>query len=165
MEHTMATRHYSACTVVAALMILSGCATSPEEERERLDREADIDEIVNYQLDASEVGTDKNCLADKDYVRFRALGPRHLLFEGKKDKLWINVLRGRCSGLRFHNMFITKPRTPGRLCDMDRFEAANRSDPSTLQRLGTAGNKCMLGVFKPAVKAQVEELERRLRMR
>ena len=161
----MATRFYSACTVVAALLIVAGCAASPEEERERLDREADIDEIVNYQLDVSEVGTDKDCLSDKDYIRFRALGPRHLLFEGKDDKLWINVLRGPCAGLRFNDMFVTKPGTPGRLCDMDHFEALDRSDPHVMSRVATAGYKCMLGVFKPAVKAQVEEIEKRLKMR
>jgi hypothetical protein len=88
-----------------------------------------------------------------------------LLFEGKKDKQWINVLRGRCSGLRFNDMFITKPSNPGRLCDMDHFEAVNRSDPTVLQRLDTSGYKCMLGVFKPAVKAQVAEIEKRLKMR
>lgn len=161
----MATRHYSACAVVAALLLLAGCATSPETKEERLAKEADIDEIVNYKLDASEVGDDKRCLTDKEYRRFRALGPRHLLFEGKNDKQWINVLRGRCSGLRFNDMFITKPNTHGRLCDMDHFEAVNRSDPSVLQRIDTAGYKCMLGVFKPAVKAQVEEIEKRLKMR
>ena len=161
----MRTRYYSTCMVVAAFLVLTGCATSPEAEEERLAKEADIDEIVNYKLDATEVGDDKKCLFEKEYIRFRALGPRHLLFEGKKDKLWINVLRGRCTGLRFNDMFITKPSNPGRLCDMDHFEAVNRSDPSVLQRIGTSGYKCMLGVFKPAVKSQVEEIEKRLKMR
>ncbi len=161
----MLTRFYSTCTVVAALLVLASCATSPEAEEERRAKEADIDEIVNYKLDATEVGDDRKCLSDKEYIRFRALGPRHLLFEGKKDKQWINVLRGRCSGLRFNDMFITKPSNTGRLCDMDRFEAVNRSDPSVLQRIESSGYKCMLGVFKPAVKAQVEEIEKRLAMR
>ena len=161
----MATRHYLTCTVVAALLVLAGCATSPEEAEEKRAKEADIDEIVNYQLDASEVGDEKKCLTDNEYIRFRALGPRHLLFEGKKDKLWINVLRGPCAGLRFNDMFVTKPSTPGRLCDMDHFEALDRSDPHVMSRVATAGYKCLLGVFKPAVKAQVEEIEKRLKMR
>jgi len=136
----MATKISSTFTVAATLLVLAGCATSPEEERERMEKEADIDEIVNYQLDETEVGTDKKCLPDKDYLTFRALGPRHLLFEGKNDKMWINVLRGRCSGLRFHNVFITKPANPGRLCDMDRFGVADRSDPSALQRINTTSS-------------------------
>jgi hypothetical protein len=161
----MATRHYSACTVIAALLVLAGCASSPEAEEERLAKEADIDEIVNYKLDASEVGEDMKCLTNREYRSFRALGTRHLLFEGKKDKQWINVLRGRCTNLRFHNVFIMKPSSSGRLCDMDRFEVANRGDAAALQNIAAAGGNCILGVFKPAVKMQVEEIEKRLEMR
>ena len=119
--------------------------------------EADIDEILTYELDETEVGEIKNCLYDKDYRNFRALGDRHVLFEGRNDKQWINVLRGRCSDLRYNDIFIMQKNLAGRVCDMDRFGVIDRADPTAIQRgVGGAGS-CILGEFKPVTKMQVDE--------
>ena len=124
--------------------------------------EADVDEILSYELDKTEFGDPENCLSKQKYRSFRALGDRHLLFEGRNDKQWINVLRGRCLGLDRDNMFIMKPTSAGRACDMDRFEIVDRSDALLSQGMGTS---CTLGEFLPVAKAQVQEIENRLEMR
>ena len=86
---------------VAALLALAACATSPEDEQRRKDMEADIDEIMSYELDKTEFGETKNCLSKNEFRSFRALGDRHLLFEGRNDKQWVNVLRGRWQRVNF----------------------------------------------------------------
>ena len=153
----------TACAAVAALLILAGCATSPEDESRRQNMEADIDEILTYELDKTEFGEPKNCLSTNEYRSFRALGNRHLLFEGRRDKLWVNVLRGRCPGLRDDSTFIMRQNVGGRTCDKDRFEVIEQAGSSISGSI--AGATCMLGEFKPVAKAQVEEIETRLEMR
>jgi len=159
----MGTTRYTACAAVAALLALGGCATSPEDEQRRKDMEADIDEILTYELDKTEFGDPKNCLSTNEYRSFRALGDRHLLFEGRRDKLWINVLRGRCPGLRDDSTFIMRQSMSGRTCDKDRFDVVDMGGVSVSQ--GVAGPTCVLGEFKPVAKAQLQEIETRLEMR
>ena len=145
----------------AAFLLLPGCATSPEAEARRAAAEADIDEIMSYELDPDEYGTAKKCLADHQYDDFRPLGDRHILFEGRRGKLWINVLRGRCSDLRHSDVLVVRQYLGSRTCDMDRFRVADlfdftaRGQPSDW---GT-GATCVLGEFHPVTEAQVAEIE------
>jgi hypothetical protein len=140
--------------------LLAACATSPEDERKRMEMEADIDDILSYELDPLEYGEQKSCLSTSEFRNYRALGNRHLLFEGRQGKLWVNVLRGRCVGLHRDSVFIMRPMQANRLCDKDRFDAVDRLD------MRTAGAPtCVLGEFKPVTEAQVKEIENRMEMR
>jgi len=157
--------------VVVILLLLVGCATSPEVEERRMAMEADIDEILSYELDPAEFGEPERCLSDRDYRSFRPLGDRHLLFYGRGEKFWINTLRGRCHDLRHGDILVVKSFSARRLCDMDRFEVAEWFDWPMHRRwpwqwggLGT-GSACGLGEFKPVTQAQVEEIEARLEAR
>jgi hypothetical protein len=145
---------------IATLLVLTSCAVSPEDQQRRVDMEADIDEIMSYELDETEFGKPKRCLSEHEFRSHRALGDRHMLFEGRKDKMWVNVLRGRCPNLDDDSMLIVKPAMGGRFCDMDRFEVLDRF-------AGSTGMTCVLGEFKPVAvaKAQVDEIEKRLEMR
>ena len=158
----MDTRRLTLCTIAASLLTLAGCATSPEEEQRRKDMEADIDEILRYELDPLEYGEPKTCLSDAEVRSYRALGKRHLLFVGRQGKLWVNVLHGRCPNLSDHSVFIMKPKQGTRLCDKDWFNVVDRGD--SLTRASSAPT-CILGEFKPVTEAQVEEIENRLEMR
>ena len=150
------------CAMIASLLALAGCATSPEDEQRRKDMEADVDDILSYELDPLEYGKPKTCLSDHEYRSYRALGNRHLLFRGRQERLWVNVLRGRCPNLNDHSVFIMKPNMPGRLCDTDRFEVVDRLN--SLSDINAAA-QCALGEFKPVTAAQVKEIENRLEMR
>lgn len=153
---------FAICFFVASNLSFAGCATSPEDERRRLDMEADIDDILTYELDPAEYGEPKTCLSAHEYRSFRPLGNRHLLFEGRNDKQWVNVLRGRCPGLHKDSKFIMRPNVSNRVCDKDQFDIADHIDPYTLSGKGPT---CVLGEFKPVTAAQVEEIENRLEMR
>jgi hypothetical protein len=156
----MDTRKFSISAIVASLLVLAGCATSPEEEHRRQEMEADIDDILSQELDPLEYGEVRTCLSDNQISRYRPLGNRHLLFEGKQGQLWVNMLRGRCPGLDKHSVIIMKPKLGGRLCDMDNFGAVD----SVGVGLSTAPN-CSLGQFKPITEAQLKEVQNRLEMR
>ncbi len=150
------------CTIVASFLALAGCATSPLDEQKRQEMEADIDDILSYELDPLEYGETRNCLSENDYRSYRALGQRHLLFEGRHGKLWVNVLRGRCPGLGDDSLFIMKPKHGTRLCENDWFNVTDRF--RSLSSADTAPT-CVLGEFKPVTEAQVKEIKARLAMR
>ncbi len=150
------------CTIVALLLALAGCATSPLEELKRQEMEADIDDILSYELDPTEYGEAKSCLAEIEIRNYRALGKRHLLFEGRQGRFWVNFQHGRCAALSDHSIFIMKPKQGTRLCAKDWFHVTDRFD--SLAR-ATAAPTCVLGEFRPVTEAQVEEIENRLEMR
>lgn len=153
---------FAICAIIAAVLALGGCATSPEDERKRQEMQADIDDILGQELDPLEYGEPRTCLRDSEYRSYRALGKRHLLFRGRQGKLWVNVLRGRCSSLKDDSVFITRPNVPGSLCDMDRINVVDRISPVTS---AAAAPTCVLGEFRPVTEAQVKEVENRLDMR
>lgn len=158
----MNTKTFATIMIIAAALALAGCAVSPEEEKKRQEMEADIDDILGQQLDPLEYGEPTSCLRDNEVRSYRALGTRHLLFEGRQGKLWVNTLRGRCATLDRNSVFITRPNVAGRLCDMDRFDVVPRG---TVGTPAAAGSTCVLGEFKPVTEAQVQEVENRLSMR
>lgn len=147
--------------MIGAAALLPGCAVSPEDEARRAAAEADIDEIMSYELDPDEYGEVRRCLSEHDYDNFRPLGDRHILFDGRRDKRWINVLRGRCAGLRHGDMLVVKQRMGSRMCEMDRFSVGDLFDYSYGRRPSDwgSGGVCILGEFHPVTEAQVEEIE------
>lgn len=150
------------CLIVAGLLGIGGCAGSALEEQKRQEMEADIDDILSQELDPTDFGEPKTCLFKTEYRSFEALGDRHLLFRGRDDKLWVNFLRGRCSGLSRDIVFVMKPQGAGRLCDMDHFQVVDRMNVMSSTGMATT---CILGEFKPVTAAQVEEVESRLEKR
>jgi len=144
----------------AVLLLLPGCATSPEAAERRANAEADIDEILSYELDPAEYGEVRRCLGDTDYDDFRPLGTRHIVFEDRRGKIWINKLRGRCIDLKHGDVLVVRKSTR-RMCELDRFSAADWFDNTALRRptdWGT-GASCLLGEFHPVTEAQVAEIE------
>jgi hypothetical protein len=156
----MDTRKLAICTIAASLLVLAGCATSPEEEHRRQEMEADIDDILSQHVDPLEYGEPRNCLMENQVRRYRALGTRHILFEGRQGQLWVNTLRGRCSGLERDSIFVMRPKLHGRYCDMDLFSVVDRIGSSV-----PVAPNCSLGEFKPITEAQLKEVEARLAMR
>lgn len=154
---------YMAC---AALLLLAGCATSPDVEHRRQAMEADIEAILSVPLDPAEYGEPKRCLADHKYRHFQTLGDRHMLFEGRRGKQWINTLRSRCSDLRYRDILVVKSFSGGRMCDMDQFQVADWFDWPWYRRWpwhwgGSWGTsmRCSLGKFQPVTADQVAEIE------
>ena len=152
-----------ACT---AALLFAGCATSPEVERQREAKEADIAAILKVKLDPAEFGETQRCLSESQYRSFRPLDENRILFTGTRDKLWINTLRSRCMDLRHGDVLIVQSFSARRMCDGDRFEATDwfqwpwyRRTPWHWGSHWGTGPSCTLGSFQPVTKAQVAEIE------
>lgn len=157
----MTTKRYVVCTLIASVLAITGCAASPEAERKRQEMEADIDDILSYELDPAEYGEPRTCLSESDIRGYEALGDRHILFRGRQGRLWVNVLRARCLGLKRDGVFVIEPNSGRRYCDRDHFSVVDRV--GALRTV--AAPNCTLGEFRPVSEAQVEEIENRLEMR
>ena len=156
---------------VVTLLLLAGCATPPDVQSRREAVDAEIDAILSMQLDAAEYGETRRCLSNTDFRTFRPLGDRHILFEGRGDRIWINTLRGRCFDLRYGDVLIVRKYSGTRMCDADRFEVAEWFDWPWYRRWpwhwgawGT-GATCSLGKFQPVTRAQVNEIKDLLKSR
>ena len=147
-------------TLLSAIaFMVSGCATSEEIEERRAAINADIEEILSLTLESEDFGEPDRCITESQYRNFKPLGDRYILFEGSRDRLWINTLRGRCIDYRDGDILITRPFSARRLCDGDRFEVAEWFDlPRRTGRLPT-GPTCAFGTFQPVSQGQVDEIE------
>lgn len=151
-------------------MHLHGCAVSPETVAARQAMDAEIDTILNSPPDGAELGASRRCLADSDYRSFRALDDRHIVFEGRRDRLWVNTLRSRCPDLRHGRTLIVRHGSLGsRLCDADTFGVDDwfhwpwyRRMPWRWNAQWSTGMTCTLGEFLPVTEGQVEAIERLL---
>ncbi len=157
--------------LTAALLLLPACAASPEAVARQQAIEADIEEILSVPLDPAEYGATKRCLSDHEYRNFRVLDERRILFEGRRDKLWLNTLRMRCADLRYAYSLQVRTYAWGRICDTDQFLAADwfywpwyRRWPWHWGSWETSV-PCTLGKFQPVTEAQVAEIEAVLRRR
>jgi hypothetical protein len=159
----------SAICVAAALLIIAGCASSPDDESRRLAMEADIQDILELSL--AEDGKPLRCLSDLQYGGFRALGEKHLLFTGRGDKRWVNTLRTRCYDLRHGSVLRVRSHSFSRLCDADRFAVDEWFEWPWYSRWPwhwgswSTGMTCSLGKFYPVTESQVAEIEAVLRSR
>jgi len=154
--------------VVLSIAFFSmSCAVSPETAARRQAVEAEIEAILSEPQDTDQPGLTQRCLADQDYRNFRAIDDRRLLFQGRRDELWINTLRTRCHDLRYGTVLVFRPRSGmRRLCELDTFEPTDwfawpwyRRWP---WRWGTAwgtGMMCTLGEFQRVTEAQVAAIE------
>lgn len=160
------------CLACTAALLSAGCAVSPEAEDRRLAIEADIADILSVPLDPAEYGETKRCLSDSEYRSFRPLDDKHILFEGRRDRLWINTLRSGCPDLRHGGVLVVRSYSSARMCDMNSFEVADWFDWPWYRRWPWhwggnwgVGMRCTLGKFQPVTEAQVEAIESVLRSR
>jgi hypothetical protein len=160
---------YAAC---AAAILGAGCATSPEVQDRRDAIAADIAEILSQPLDVAEYGNPRQCISDHEIYSYRALDDRHLLFEGRGDRMWVNTLRMTCPDLQYGDVLVIRKFSSTRLCDADMFEVADwfawpwyRRWPWHWSMNWGVGVRCSLGTFHPVSQAQIDEIEAVLRSR
>lgn len=158
-----------AAGVTAALLLVAGCATAPEDEDRRQAAEADIRDIL--QLSLGEDGKPLRCLSETQYSGFRALDDKHMLFTGRAGKRWVNVLRQRCYDLRYGEVLRIRSFSSSRICDADRFAVDEWFEWPWYSRwpwhwgAWSTGMTCTLGDFYPVTEGQVEEIEAVIRRR
>jgi hypothetical protein len=108
-------------------------------------------------IDAPAAGETKTCVYARDIKRFEILSDELFLLYAKSDRVLLNRLATRCSGLR-KNMVLQIGRYGSQLCANDRIEAHHRG---ALAGEGFA-TSCRLGDFESIVPEQVVVLRRSL---
>ncbi len=158
-------RHIVAAALCASLCI--GCATSPDTGPTREDVAQAIDRILTEAVDTGAELDTKRCLGPQDYDHIRILNDRHLLFDGRRDKYWVNTLRVRCLDLKHATVLrIRSTSSIGRICNLDSFQAGDWFDWPWYRRWpwrwgatwGT-GTTCYLGKFQRVTAEQVRAIE------
>jgi hypothetical protein len=148
--------------VLAALLLVTGCATSPEEEDRREAIEADILDILSLSL--GEDVKPVRCLSELQYRGIRPLDEKHLLFTGKGDKQWVNILRHRCHDLRHGSVLRVRLHSTMHICSTDRFAVDDWFEWPWYSRAPwhwgawSTGMTCTLGEFYPVTEAQLAEI-------
>ena len=158
--------------MLTAGLFLAGCATSPADEQRMKEIDADITEILALPLDEQQYGKTRNCLSQGDYNNFRPLDENRILFEGTRNRQWVNTLRIRCPDLRYGNVLVVRRAMGSQLCDGDRFSATEwfewpwyRRAPWEWGATWSTGGQCVLGDFQPVTKDQVAEIESLIKKR
>lgn len=158
-------------SMLIGAVICTGCAASPEAEERRRLMEEQIGLILAEPLDEEKYGTTRRCLSDTDYRSLRIIDDRRILFEGRRDRLWLNTLRTRCPDLRHSSVIVVRPTlTMGRMCEMDNFYVSDWFSWPWYRRWPWywgwgwgASATCALGEFQPVTESQVELIEEAIR--
>lgn len=144
--------------LLVAGALLGACSTNPEQQQREADRARDIESILT---EASEFSETERCLSPNQFRHVRILDDRHILFEGRKGKFWLNTLPVRCPGLD-RSSVLRMDRLTGRgsLCRLDSFAVYDWLDWPWYRRWPwSSGPKCAMGDFQPVNEVQVQALK------
>jgi hypothetical protein len=146
------------CLAITAFF-LAGCSTPPEIEQHIQARQARIDAILKT---ASPRIASERCLNSSQYHHVRVLDNRRILFEGRRDQYWLNVLPARCSGLQSGDALRVERISGQRLCQFDSLYPLEWFAWPWYRRwpwYWNSGPKCTLGEFLPLTSDQVQQLD------
>lgn len=135
-----------------ALASLAGGALAAGDERtESPERKEEItvEEVLANPLDDRAYANTQRCLSTARYRRIDIIADRALVFYGRGDDAWLNVLPYRCRGLR-RDMILSIEQSNFRVCALDRFKGLPRASSQM------ATTVCALGEFERLSHDQVE---------
>ena len=139
-----------------ALLLSGSMAVFAEDPAtsEELTKEERLELILTETLPESEYREMSRCLWRHAYRDVEVLNDRYLLFRGRKDQVWINRLRHRCSGLRKNQILVFR-QFGSSLCETDRVTGSDRG-------FGESAN-CMLGQFQKIDEQRADALKEAFR--
>ena len=136
-----------AAVLAAALL---ACAAANQRTADGPDGDGlTAQEVLANPLDEQAYANAVRCLAVSRYRRVEIVGDQALIFHGRGDDAWLNVLPRRCAGLR-PNMVLAFEQSALRVCALDRFTALPRGAS------GFATSICSLGAFEHMNAEQVQ---------
>jgi hypothetical protein len=92
------------------------------------------------------------CISLARLDRTDVIDDRNILFYMRNDKIYLNQLPHRCSGLRFADSFSYRP-TVSRLCSIDTITPLRDGPPGGFGMVG--GVSCKLGKFRAITEDEV----------
>ena len=127
------------------------CAAERDAAEPKPNHAITAEEILANPLDESEYARKIRCLAAARYRRVEIVGNMALVFHGRGEEVWLNVLPRRCPGLR-KNMALAIERGSLRICARDRFRGISPGG------LDLPTSTCSLGPFEPMTPEQLDAM-------
>ena len=109
------------------------------------------EQILANPLDESAYTRKNRCLARARYRRIEIVGNVALVFHGRGEDVWLNVLPRRCRGLR-ENMVLLMEHGGLRVCAQDRFRATSSGN------IDGATSICTLGMFEQMTPERLDAM-------
>jgi hypothetical protein len=117
-----------------------------------------VEEVLASSLAANDYGEPQRCLQTSEYIKIEVLDKKHLLFEGRGGKYWLNILRNECPGLR-KGAVLQLDLTSSRVCNLDTVTAIE-TRRFYIDRISAT---CSLNEFVAIPKEQAEFLKTEIR--
>lgn len=131
--------------ILTMLLVAAGLAAAAAEEKEPVQGdEAPItaEEILANPLGEEAYQQSSRCLSTGKYRRVEIMNHQVLIFHGRGDEMWLNILPNRCMGLQ-PDMILSIEKRGMRLCARDQFRGVPRFRPDA------PSMPCTLGEFHP----------------
>ena len=111
-----------------AMLLSAACLAATVDEE--TDQATDTPEITAEEILANPLGDDdytetSRCLSSGKYRQIDVMTNQILVFRGRGDDVWLNILRTRCLGLE-PDMIPTIERRGMRVCSRDQFRGTSR---------------------------------------
>ena len=113
------------------------------------------EEILANPLEDAAYVKNVRCLSTARYRQVDIVDSKVLVFRGRGNRAWINMLLRPCAGLR-RDMILTIERRGSRICRRDFFKGV----PRLGREAGTA--TCALGMFYPVAQDNLDALRHAL---
>jgi len=156
----MTSKHFTRpLAAIAVCAMLWGCATSPEVQQRQQTKAERIEAILTEPSDFKEA---ERCLSSSQFRDIHILDDQHIVFEGRRDQLWLNTLTMRCPSLRRDSVLRIERLSGLKLCRLDSFSVHDWFEWPWYRRWPwrwASGPKCALGDFQPVTQNQVDQLE------
>lgn len=110
-----------------------------------------VEEVLAAPLADRDYSQSRRCLSKNRYRRIDIVTDQALVFVGRGDTVWLNMLPYRCHGLR-RDMVLVLEQSSMRACARDRLRGLARSsaEPAT--------TACALGQFQPLPKENFDAM-------
>ena len=157
----MAPRWLGAALLVTWLSGQTGCASSPQAQEQTETKAERVEAILTEAAGADDYVAAERCLHSHRFRHIRILDDRQVVFEGRRDEYWLNVLPVRCPGLR-RGSSIAIERVSSGLCKLDSIAPYDWLGSPWYRRWPWpwgAGPKCALGEFQPITELQLEAIK------
>lgn len=137
-------------------MLLAGAclaAATAEKQEPAQDDEPPItaEEILANPLGEEAYEQSSRCLSTGKYRRVEIMTHQVLVFHGRGDEMWLNILPNRCMGLQ-PDMILSIEKRGMRLCARDQFRGVPRFRPDA------PSMPCTLGEFHPTRRENVSAI-------
>ncbi|MCE2459572.1 MAG: hypothetical protein J4F38_02170 [Pseudomonadales bacterium] len=129
-------------TMLLAVACLAAASAEKQEQAQGAESKITAEEILANPLGEEAYEQSSRCLSSGKYRRVEVMNNQVLVFHGRGDEMWLNILPNRCMGLQA-DMILSIEKRGMRLCARDQFRGLPRFRPDA------ASMPCTLGDFHP----------------